>query len=691
MLKIQNGELVKHVFTENCVPVCFSANNSYIPQTAVMVKSIIENSSSDKNYDIIILSTDIDEVNENIIVGFASGHDNVSIRIVDISSMLENVQFFTESVYTPTTYSKEAYFRLFIPFAMPDYDRVIYFDGDMVAITDVSELMDIDMTDYVAAATRDFCGIAACYDESSGRLEYRREIGIKDMDSYFISSMVIVNIEKLNELYTLDDLKNIISSRNWRQHDQDIFNVLCQDKLLIIDARWSFFEEYDYSLQWLPEYLAAELLESSKNPAVIHYAGANKAWQDERSSLTSYFWKYAKMTPYFDEFFAKVGHDSVSYKYHIFKCCLDENVDYCDSSVGRLLVSPPYYLGYINNLKVCVEHIEIKNSCVYMDGYYEVIDALGTLRLSAFLNDEEIAIDNDTDTRRYGSVNAFKPKRSFGLEVKINKWQENKLRFALTYDGVKFFNPYYVSVEQFAPINEYGYSFYSADDIIMTKRDGTVFDFEPYSKKKIMDLNNRICKHLQSHKNKYFTKMAMVRWLYYFTKKKNGKKNICLVSDTRDEVDEDCISFVRNLERRDNVTVYLVISRECKNAKEVKKKLGCVITAQSKKHKFLFLHAKMIITSDYYMPFMLPVYSRTNEIRDMVANKKIVYWHKRDEDLSGNNKEWHNVSKFLVFSDEVFRDMLSFDNGYEKENLRLFREKNTDKIADYIIDYLKKD
>lgn len=203
--------------------------------------------------------------------------------------------------------------------------------------------------------------------------------------------------------------------------------------MLIIDAKWSFFEEYDYSMQWLPEYLKQELLESSKNPIVIHYAGSNKAWQDENSPLTSYFWKYAKMTPYFDEFFAKVNSDAVAYKYHIFKWCLNEKVDYCDSYIGRLLVSPPYYIGYINNLKIVIEHIKIKGDTVWLDGFYEIIDELGKMMLCAFLNDESIKVENSNDHRKYGVNSAFKPVRSFNIKTTINKFSENKLTFALTY------------------------------------------------------------------------------------------------------------------------------------------------------------------------------------------------------------------------------------------------------------------
>ncbi len=689
MIVIKTGDVINPIFRTDCVPICFSANNSYVPQTAVMVKSVIENSSKAKNYDIIILSTDIDETNEEIITSFANGYENISVRIVDISSMLENVTFFTQSVYTPTTYSKEAYFRLFIPFAMPEYDTVLYFDGDMVAVSDVSELMNIDMSSYIAAATRDYCGIAACYDPGAGRFEYRKEINIKQLDNYFISSMVIVNIKKFNEKYSLDGIKSIISSREWRQHDQDIFNVLCQDNLLLIDAKWSFFEEYDYSMRWLPDYLKEELLESSKNPCVIHYAGEKKAWKDENSELNRYFWKYASMTPYFDEFYSKINSGSFAYKYGIIKNNLNKSIDFCDENGERLLISSPYRIGIINNLKLSVEHIKISGDNVLIDGFYECVDEFGKLKICAFLNYSPI--DVDISDRQYGNTSSYKLIRSFSISVSIQKYRESKITFAFTYDGVKMFKPYYVSVDQFAPINEYGYSFYSHEDVILTKRNNTEIVFEPYSKKKILQLNYLICKHLRSHKSKYFKKMALVRWIYYLTKKRMGKKNIVLISDTRDVVDSTTVKFVKYIKENEGLTPYLVVTENCANFEELKKEVGCVVIAQSKIHKFLFLHSKSIVTSDYYMPFILPMYSRSNEIRDIVANKRIVYWHKRNEDLSYNNKAWYDVSKFIIFDEGVYQRQLSHDNGYSDDNLCLIKDKNLDDVYKIALDCIRGD
>ena len=64
MIKIKQNEKINPAFEKNIIPVCFAADNNYVCQTAIMIKSIIENSNDNFNYDLIVLSTDIDIINE---------------------------------------------------------------------------------------------------------------------------------------------------------------------------------------------------------------------------------------------------------------------------------------------------------------------------------------------------------------------------------------------------------------------------------------------------------------------------------------------------------------------------------------------------------------------------------------------------------------------------------------------------
>lgn len=688
MIKLTGGAVIEPVFNENAVPICFSANNSYVPQTAVMIKSIIGSAINSKNYDFIILSTDINSNNEETILGFAEGKKNISIRIFDISVLLDDVVFYTDSVYTPTTYSKEAYFRLFIPFAMPDYEKVIYFDGDMAAVSDVSPLIDLDLTGKLAAATRDYCGIAACYDTGSDRLEYRNEIGIKEPDNYFISSMVVVNIQEFRKHYALPDIKKIISSRNWRQHDQDIFNVLCQDALVIVDAKWSFFEEFEYSMQWLPENMKKELLSAKENAVVIHYASTNKAWVDDNSALTACFWKYASETPYFEEFYNKISIQNVSYRYHIFKNVLNKNIDYYYANDNLYLNSTPYYIGALSDLNVVIESLDIESDTVRIDGWFSAIDFLGDLRLFAKHNGIGQITYNSPEYRKHGNNSQVKNIRSFSVTINLNtNITENYVDFGFTYDDKHFFRPAYLAVEQFAPINEHPDSFYSRNGYILKKINGDCLKFEKHCRKKVYAYNKKLCKYLRNKNDKYFTKMAIMRNLYYASKPIMRNKNIWLISDKSEVVGAKTIEFFDYVKSTGKALPYFVVTADCKNIAELKKH-GKVLMAKTKKHKLLFFHSRVVISNSYHMPFFMPAYDRANEIRDLVANKKFVLWTNDEKELKSNRKCWHNIFKFIISNKNIYEDMISSENGYTETHMLFCKDPEDNRLYKDIFDVI---
>ena len=292
--------MIDKVFYDNCIPICFSANSEFIPYTAVMIRSIIEHARRDVGYDIVILYSEMDASLADGVRSLANEWDNVSIRFYDVSGLVENFDFFTESVYTKSPYSREVYYRLLIPTLMPDYDKVIYLDGDMIATCDVADLYDTDMSDFLIAAPRDYAGIAHCYTDGDDRLEYRRDIlGISNVDDYIISGTVIFNTKLFNARYTAQSLMEFAASREWRQHDQDVLNTLCEGEIRILDGAWNYL--FDNSLiKNLPPRLYSEFLLSEEKPKIIHFAGERKPKANKPVRYSDLFWNLAKKTPFYE-------------------------------------------------------------------------------------------------------------------------------------------------------------------------------------------------------------------------------------------------------------------------------------------------------------------------------------------------------------------------------------------------------
>lgn len=302
--------IIPKVFENGEVPICFAANNAFLPFTGVMIQSIIDHANEHDNYDIVVLCSDADETLAKKMVSLADGKDKISIRVYDVNDFLNMPKnLFTDNIYTQTTYSPEIYYRLLIPTLMPQYDKVLYFDGDMLALTDVAELYHgVELGDNMIASSRDYAGLCHCYKDNDDRRWYREEIlGLRNVDDYILSGMLVINVPEFNKWYTADKLMEIAGYMDWRQHDQDILNVVCEDRILLIDGAWDHLQDFGWT-NYLPTWLKREYDETTKNIKISHFAGQRKPWVN--NSLNSdKFWDTCARTPFFDDVMARLSPD----------------------------------------------------------------------------------------------------------------------------------------------------------------------------------------------------------------------------------------------------------------------------------------------------------------------------------------------------------------------------------------------
>ena len=302
--------IIRKVFKENTVPICFSANNNFLPFTGVMIQSIIDNANKKDNYDIIVLCSDADEKLKKKMLSLADKKDNVSIRLYNVKDFVNMPRnLFTDNIYTQTSYSHEIYYRLLIPTLMPEYDKVLYFDGDMIALTDVAELYHTtDLGDNLIASSRDYAGLCHCYKEGDERRSYREDIlGLSNVDDYILSGMLVINVPEFNKTFSAEKLLEIAGYMDWRQHDQDILNVVCEGKIKLIDGAWDYLQDFGWT-NYLPEWLKQEYDTTAKNVKIAHFAGQRKPWVNN-SQNSDKFWDICARTPFFYDVVERLSPD----------------------------------------------------------------------------------------------------------------------------------------------------------------------------------------------------------------------------------------------------------------------------------------------------------------------------------------------------------------------------------------------
>lgn len=290
-------------FSRNNIPIVFSSDDNYVPILATAVKSIATFSTKNNNYDIVILHQDITKDNQSkLIKEFES--ESLSIRFVNVKKFFED-----RHLITPAHFTIEIYFRLAMQDVMQEYDKVVYLDSDLVVNKDIAELYFTPLGDNLIAAVQDVDS-AGCYKGfDPKRKEYFESVlKLQDPYSYFNSGVIVMNLNKFRHDFTSEYIIKLAENEDYIFPDQDVLNILCENKVLYLDERWNTLINHksrDNSrlevARLAPHKIYNNYLKARKDPWIIHFAGYQKPWKYRQCDMSEYFWRLARETSFYEQ------------------------------------------------------------------------------------------------------------------------------------------------------------------------------------------------------------------------------------------------------------------------------------------------------------------------------------------------------------------------------------------------------
>ena len=262
------------------IPIFYAVDDRYLPFLAVTLKSLLENASSDYNYAIKILASNVSESNKKKILKYEK--ENVKIEFVDLQYYLEKIK---DKLYTRDYFTYTTYFRLFIPELYPQYNKVIYIDSDTTVLGDISEFYNIDLGTNLLGVVSD----ESVINNEVLREYVERVVGHVTYKNYFNAGVLLMNLDAMRKfefqskfLYLLETVKFAVAQ------DQDYLNRLCKGRTTMISGAWNKMP--------IPSDVIKE-----EDIKLIHYNHMFKPWHFDDVLYQDYFWKYAKMTEFYEE------------------------------------------------------------------------------------------------------------------------------------------------------------------------------------------------------------------------------------------------------------------------------------------------------------------------------------------------------------------------------------------------------
>lgn len=284
------------------VVIVFACSENFVPYLSVAIQSIIENASASRRYDVVVLTRNISPASMITLTRQAKS-DNVGIGFLDVDAALGEIELPHHGHFRP-----ETYYRLLAPQLLPNVDKAIYLDSDLIVCDDIAKLFDVDVTGYPLAATRDADTIGQIdgYDTTVGPY-LERELGMKNPHDYFQAGVLLMNLAELRRTVTPEEFLELSTQRMWRWLDQDVLNKVVNGNYVRVHMRWNYLMDWQHLRRThivanAPADVRVEYEEAAADPAIIHFAGPdNRPWLYVDADRADDFWRYAMRSPYLDE------------------------------------------------------------------------------------------------------------------------------------------------------------------------------------------------------------------------------------------------------------------------------------------------------------------------------------------------------------------------------------------------------
>ena len=253
----------------NIINVGIACDDNYARYAGVVIASILVNALPATSLVFYILDGGVSEENKEKIKSLTS------IKPCEINFVQIDEKLFEDykKIKTHSYISIATYYRLKLATLLPNIDKIIYFDCDMVVNRDLSSLFRINIGEAIIAGAQD--------------INFRM---LKKNSSYINAGMVVMdlkkirdeNIEELFLEYTKAHIDTI------KMGDQEILNEVLQGRIKIIDPHWNV-QTSNFTNRSI----------YTQEPWIIHYVGQQKPWKFGNWNYhTEYYYRYLSFTPW---------------------------------------------------------------------------------------------------------------------------------------------------------------------------------------------------------------------------------------------------------------------------------------------------------------------------------------------------------------------------------------------------------
>ena len=286
----------------------------YVPYCIVTLASIAQTSNPDRQYTIIIMTDNtLSDDNKKLLLNSIKKYNNIIILFFNAELFLtkyDDYQKVIDSLERERRFTPLLMCRVFSPFILSKFKKYIWLDCDVVVKKDIGLLFDTDLKDNLVGGVHDI--IFNCFLNGS-RPEwtafYKKKYKMKNSRDYINAGVILMNAEKYRQMYSFNKIIKFIKETPFAIFEQDVFNVIVEGYVLFIDEQWNCFTlggDYIKQINYSPARMYHKYKEARNSPAIIHYAGDDKPWNNPATDMAYYFWQIARETMAYEILIARM-------------------------------------------------------------------------------------------------------------------------------------------------------------------------------------------------------------------------------------------------------------------------------------------------------------------------------------------------------------------------------------------------
>jgi len=292
----------------NIVPIAFCFDSNWILAAGVCITSLLENANEDTFYDIYILYGD--ESKEKIT---KSNLDKLVDKYQNCNITFRSVGNTFDKAFEIRGITNSTYYRLLIPEIVPEYDKIMYHDVDVIFREDLSDIFfQTDLTGYYVA------GVSSPGSLNPTVRNHREEMGLA-WNEYILAGDIIFNSELIRKDNIVQKFKQEVEVSTYEHQDMDIINVVCKGKIKRLSPSFCTTLEIFRLATYKEEQAlySQDELQRALRSGIIHYNGP-KPWVTWCLNY-DIWWEYYRKSIFYD--------DKFYFEYYADKYSADEKIE----------------------------------------------------------------------------------------------------------------------------------------------------------------------------------------------------------------------------------------------------------------------------------------------------------------------------------------------------------------------------